>query len=373
MDRAAASTGKRPTSCRATAALTTRMRARTSPHVWGVDAADLTGTGHVRLRAARLAMGEDGGIRGLFVMGSNPVGLGARMPNDVSARLESLDLLVVSRFLSLGDGGAGRRRAAVGAVGGGRRHDDQPRRACAPPPPSRRAAARRPHRPRRLSRPRGAPSASARGSRPSPRARCFEELRTATAGGPAGLRGHHLRAHRRARRRVLAVPIRAPSGHPALFAERFSHADGRARFHRVRHLSRRRGAGRRVSVLSHDRTRAGALPIRHANAARRDSCCKAQPRSRLPRCTPPRRGGCGIADSGCRVTIATRRGQASFAAELTAGIREDTIFVPFHWGGRAVGQPADERRTRPDQPDARVQGVRRARGREQRHARTKHR
>ena len=38
----------------------------------------------------------------------------------------------------------------------------------------------------------------------------------------------------------------------------------------------------------------------------------------------------GLADGG-EVTIETRRGRASFRLRTTQGIREDTIFVPFHW------------------------------------------
>ena len=40
----------------------------------------------------------------------------------------------------------------------------------------------------------------------------------------------------------------------------------------------------------------------------------------------------GLLD-GERVTLATRRGEAEFRVKLTPGIRHDTIFVPFHWGG----------------------------------------
>jgi assimilatory nitrate reductase catalytic subunit len=39
----------------------------------------------------------------------------------------------------------------------------------------------------------------------------------------------------------------------------------------------------------------------------------------------------GIAD-GDRVVLSTRRGSASFPAKVTRNIREDTVFVPFHWG-----------------------------------------
>ena len=31
--------------------------------------------------------------------------------------------------------------------------------------------------------------------------------------------------------------------------------------------------------------------------------------------------------------LTTRRGSAVFTAKLTRTIREDTVFVPFHWGG----------------------------------------
>jgi assimilatory nitrate reductase catalytic subunit len=36
---------------------------------------------------------------------------------------------------------------------------------------------------------------------------------------------------------------------------------------------------------------------------------------------------------GDAVTLATRRGSASFAARLTSSIRMDTLFVPFHFAG----------------------------------------
>ncbi|MCX6020356.1 MAG: nitrite reductase, partial [Chloroflexi bacterium] len=41
----------------------------------------------------------------------------------------------------------------------------------------------------------------------------------------------------------------------------------------------------------------------------------------------------GLTD-GTLITLRTRRGAATFKVKLTANIREDTVFVPFHWGGR---------------------------------------
>ena len=37
--------------------------------------------------------------------------------------------------------------------------------------------------------------------------------------------------------------------------------------------------------------------------------------------------------NGGMARISTRRGDAEFRVRVTANIREDTLFVPFHWGG----------------------------------------
>jgi assimilatory nitrate reductase catalytic subunit len=36
---------------------------------------------------------------------------------------------------------------------------------------------------------------------------------------------------------------------------------------------------------------------------------------------------------GSEVMLETRRGRGKFRLEITTGIREDTVFLPFHWGG----------------------------------------
>jgi assimilatory nitrate reductase catalytic subunit len=38
---------------------------------------------------------------------------------------------------------------------------------------------------------------------------------------------------------------------------------------------------------------------------------------------------------GALLTLTTRRGSSTARAKLTRDIREDTVFVPFHWGGAA--------------------------------------
>ena len=38
-------------------------------------------------------------------------------------------------------------------------------------------------------------------------------------------------------------------------------------------------------------------------------------------------------EDGGPVTLTTRRGSADFKIKTTGNIRENTVFVPFHWGG----------------------------------------
>jgi assimilatory nitrate reductase catalytic subunit len=42
----------------------------------------------------------------------------------------------------------------------------------------------------------------------------------------------------------------------------------------------------------------------------------------------------GLVD-GAPVVLRTRRGSATFASRITADIRPDTVFVPFHWPGES--------------------------------------
>ena len=40
--------------------------------------------------------------------------------------------------------------------------------------------------------------------------------------------------------------------------------------------------------------------------------------------------------AGSFVTLESRRGKAEFAVEISADIRPDTLFAPFHWGGKGA-------------------------------------
>jgi assimilatory nitrate reductase catalytic subunit len=159
----------------------------------------------------------------------------------------------------------------------------------------------------------------------------FEELRRASAGGRADYGG--ISYARIARDGGTFWPCADEAGPdtPRLFLERFATEDGRARFHAVNYrppveppddeyplwfttgrVLRQYQSGtqtRRVAALS--TSDPDAFVELHPVLARRH----------------------GIAD-GDRVTVASRRGEALARARLTPDIRPDTVFMPFHWGGR---------------------------------------
>jgi assimilatory nitrate reductase catalytic subunit len=40
--------------------------------------------------------------------------------------------------------------------------------------------------------------------------------------------------------------------------------------------------------------------------------------------------------SGAQLLVESRRGQVAFVVTVSPDIRPDTLFAPFHWGGRAA-------------------------------------
>ena len=63
-------------------------------------------------------------------------------------------------------------------------------------------------------------------------------------------------------------------------------------------------------------------------------------------------------DSGDLVRVRSRRGEMIVPAKVTRAIRPDTVFIPYHWGGKQAANHAHHPRLRPDQPHPGVQGLR---------------
>ena len=327
--------------------------------VWGVDPASLPGKGVPAVELLR-RLGDRTASAALLRARHQPGRSAPRTPRAVAERLEPLDLLVVCDFVPsetalLADvvlpvtqwaEEEGTMTSLEGRV--------LRRRRAVAPPAGVRERARRPRRPRRAG------SASPAGSTRDAR-RGLRRARPGQRGWPGRLlAASTTTASTPARRLHWPCPAAAGRrpGHAAAVPRRASRTpDGRARMVAGRpRPTGRRPAPRRPALPGH-RPGAGALPVGRADPPGRG----AEPR-RAPgpssSCTRTWRPALGVED-GDRVTVDLRPRHGDRPARITAAIRPDTVFMPFHWPGDGMANARHQRRHRPDLRDARVQGVRR--------------
>jgi len=158
----------------------------------------------------------------------------------------------------------------------------------------------------------------------------FEELRRASAGGPADYAGITWERLERGDALHWPCPTEQHPGTPYPFTERFATPDGRARFHPVRHFGSAESPDDEYPLhLTTGRVLAqyqsGTQTRRLPELAR----LAPSPAAELHPSVARRHG---VSD-GDAIVLVTRRGRARFTARVTADIRADTVFVPFHWGG----------------------------------------
>jgi assimilatory nitrate reductase catalytic subunit len=273
-------------------------------------------------------LGEPGGLRTLLVFGTNPA-VSAPHGRAVADRLSRLDLLVVADlFLSETarlahvvlpsaqwaeedgtttnlEGRVIRRRKVVEAPAGVRT-DLEIIGGLA----------------RALGHAQGFHFAGARA--------VFEELRRATAGGPADYAGITYERLDRERGVFWPCPEESHPGTPRLFTETFPTPTGRARFHAVRHEGPAEAPCREFPV--HLTTGRVLAHYQSGTQTRRVAELAAQAPEPLAQVHPrlAREHGLGEGDA---VRLLTRRGELRLKVRIAPEIRADTVFVPFHWGG----------------------------------------
>jgi assimilatory nitrate reductase catalytic subunit len=158
----------------------------------------------------------------------------------------------------------------------------------------------------------------------------FDELRRASAGGRADYAGISYERLDAERGVFWPCPTDDHPGTPRLFSERFGHRDGKARL---------LVANYRASAEQPDPDYPLFLTTgryrEHYNSGsqtrRLERLAKAKPAPRV-QLHPALAHKLGVSD-GSAVAVESRRGCAVFDVDLTADIREDTVFVPLHWGG----------------------------------------
>ncbi|MER5981509.1 molybdopterin oxidoreductase family protein [Streptomyces sp. NPDC001787] len=292
--------------------------------VWGVDPDSLPGPGRSAYELLD-ALGRD--VRALLVMGSNPV-VSAPRAGHVEQRLRSLDFLavadvVLSETAALADvvlpvtqwaeesgtttsleGRVLLRRQAVTAPDGVR-SDLEVLRALAA----------------LLGHGKGFPAAPEE---------VFDELRRASAGGPADYAGISYERIAAEDGVFWPCPDASHPGTPRLFLERFATEDGRASFVPVTHRPAAEETDAEYPVVlttgrvvSQYQSGAQTRRVAELNAAAPGPFVELHPRlaDRI-----------GVAE-GDPVEVTSRRGRAVAPARITLSIRPDTVFMPFHWAG----------------------------------------
>lgn len=158
----------------------------------------------------------------------------------------------------------------------------------------------------------------------------FEELRRASAGGVADYAGISYERIEKEDGVFWPCPSADHPGTPRLFLDRFATEDGRARFHPVEYCPAAEQpdadyplyltTGR---ILAHYQSGAQTRRVK--------SLVRAAPEA-FVEIHPARARSLGIAE-GERVHVISRRGSATVLARLAPTIRQDILFMPFHWGG----------------------------------------
>jgi assimilatory nitrate reductase catalytic subunit len=158
----------------------------------------------------------------------------------------------------------------------------------------------------------------------------FAELGRASAGGVADYAG--VSYARIARDDGVFWPCPDGDGPdtPRLFLDAFATPDGRARFHPVAH--RRAAETPDAEFPLHFTTGRVLRHYQSGTQTRRVAALHAAEPEPAVELHPVLARHHGIED-GDRVWLRSRRGTAAGRARLTADIRSDTLFMPFHWGG----------------------------------------
>jgi assimilatory nitrate reductase catalytic subunit len=300
--------------------------------VWGVVPDDLPAPGRSAYELLD-ALGTDDGPFALLLMGSNPL-VSAPRAGRVQRRLAALDCLVVADVV-LSETAATADvvlPVAQWAEEDGTTTDLQGRvllrRKALDPPAGVRTDL---HVLAGLAERLGSTAAF-----PVDPREAFEELRRATAGGPADYAG--ISYERLAAGEELHWPCPAPGedgqdhpGTPRLFLDRFATSDGRARFVAVEQPE----PVEPVDALWPLVLTTGRVAAQYQSGAqtrRIDALTETAP-SPFVELHPFLAEQLEVDDDE-RVRVSTRRGEAVLRVRITDTIRPDTVFVPFHWAGR---------------------------------------
>jgi assimilatory nitrate reductase catalytic subunit len=299
--------------------------------VWGISPDEMPAPGKSAYEMLD-ALGTDGGVRALFVFGSNLV-VSAPRAKHIEERLDALDFLAVSDiFVS-----ETATRADIvlptaqwaeeeGTMTNLEGRVLRRKQATFPPEGVRTDAETVIELAKRLGRGEYFPTAEPR--------IVFEELRRASAGGVADYSGITYEKIEANDGVFWPCPSEDHPGTPRLFLDHFPTPDGKARFHSIAHRPAAEEPDDDYPLyLTTGRVMA---QYQSGTQTRRVGALKEAAPEAFVEIHPALARHFCIAD-GEMVRITTRRGTAEARARLTQTIRQDTLFMPFHYAasGRA--------------------------------------
>jgi assimilatory nitrate reductase catalytic subunit len=158
----------------------------------------------------------------------------------------------------------------------------------------------------------------------------FSELGRASAGGIADYSGITYKSLDHSAGTFWPCPSSGDTEAKRLFRKQFHTPSGRARFHATPY----RGIGDECDAAFPLLLTTGRLLSHYQSGTqtRRVAALREIAAEPIAEVHPVTASNAGVLD-GTRARLTTRRGSAVFRVRLTRAVREDTVFVPFHWGG----------------------------------------
>ncbi len=295
--------------------------------VWGIDPETLPAPGKSAYELLD-SLGQEDGVRSLLVLGSNVV---VSAPNalHVESRLRLLDFLVVSDFFlsetaELADVVLPSAQWAEeeGTMTNLEGRVIRRRRAFQPPDGIRNDMQVLCELAERLGR--------GQYFRYENAEEVFEELGRASAGGPADYSGITYEKIEANDGVFWPCTNKSHPGTPRMFAQSFATPSGKATFNAVQHQQPADPPDSDFPLY----LTTGRLLAQYQSGTqtRRVPELMGMAPEAAVEVHPTTARLYGLLHGGM-ARISTRRGDADFRVQVTANIREDTLFVPFHWGG----------------------------------------
>lgn len=294
--------------------------------IWGINERDLPGPGQSAYEMLD-AIGQESGMRALLIMGSNPL---VSVPRSlvIQEKFRALDFLVVADFFlsetaQLADIVLPVTQWAEedGTLTNLEGRVILRKQASEPPSGVRSEIELLCELAARLGKGSFFPF-----TRPE---EVFQELCRASAGGPAdyaGITYEKIAAHN-----GVFWPCPSPEhpGTPRLFQRDFPTPTGRARFHAVKHHTLAEEPDEAYPLY----LTTGRVLAHYQSGTQTRRVEQLQAMQSLPyvEMHPTTAQRYGLTDGG-RARLTTRRGSIVLRVKITRAIREDTLFVPFHWG-----------------------------------------